>query len=75
MNPARTLPRQMGTSEKAATMKNLYPIRVSLAALALALSPAFAMARPVPAAAPHTRTATIHDRSPKMHTHESVAHH
>lgn len=42
--------------------------------LLLALAPAFAMAKPREATV-HLRTQTFHDRSPKIHSHESMPHH
>jgi hypothetical protein len=47
---------------------------ITLAALAfgLSLSPSLAFAHPVTA---HQRPNLFHDRSPKIHSRESVAHH
>ena len=42
--------------------------------LALVLSPALALAHPVPAGV-HERVTSVHDRSSRPHLHESVAHH
>jgi hypothetical protein len=48
-------------------------MRISIALL-LALAPAFALAKPREATV-HLRTQTFHDRSPKIHSHESLPHH
>jgi hypothetical protein len=55
-------------------MKNSAKISVALFALAMALSPALALAHPMQNGG-HEHTITIHDRSSKPHTHTSTAHH
>lgn len=47
----------------------------ALAALALTLSPAFALSRPFAGSTTHQRPNLFHDRSPKPHAHVSLAHH
>jgi hypothetical protein len=42
--------------------------------LEMVLSPALAMAHPVPSGV-HERVSGVHDRSSRPHLHESVAHH
>jgi hypothetical protein len=48
---------------------------ITLAALALVLSPSLAFAHPVTSTGAHQRPNLFHDRSPKLHSHASVAHH
>ena len=47
---------------------------ITLATLALALSPSLAFAHPVLSGSAHQQTST-HDRSPRIHEHSTVAHH
>ena len=47
---------------------------LTLATLALALSPSLAFAHPVQSGSAHQQT-SYHDRSPQIHTHSTVAHH
>jgi hypothetical protein len=56
-------------------MKNSAKISVVLFTMAVALSPALAMARPTQTFGGHAHTSTIHDRGTRPHTHTSVAHH
>src|SRR5271156_6602870 len=54
---------------KVACMK----MKISIALL-LALAPTLALAKPREATV-HLRTQTFHDRSPRIHSHESLPHH
>ena len=56
-------------------MKNSAKISVALFALAVAFSPALALAHPMQTLGGHDHQVTIHDRSPRPHTHTTVAHH
>jgi hypothetical protein len=48
---------------------------MTLAALALAFSSSLEFAHPITNTGAHQRPNLFHDRSPKPHSHSSVAHH
>ena len=48
---------------------------MTLAALALGLSPTMALAHPIQNTGAHLRPVLLHDRSPKLHLHAALAHH
>jgi len=56
-------------------MKKTNKVLITLAALALALSPNLVLAQRTPITGGHMRNASFHDRTPRAHDHSSVAHH
>ena len=56
-------------------MKNTNNVLITLAALALALSPNLALAQHTPITGGHMHSVSFHDRTPHARDHGAVAHH